>query len=65
MAIDFKAGDVVVLKSGGPPMTVSKVHTKDWWTDSATEVDVDTQWFNGTTNVSGTFKAIMLKVHRV
>jgi uncharacterized protein YodC (DUF2158 family) len=55
MAEQFKAGDVVQLKSGGPKMTVSKL--REW--QGQTEADCD--WFEGTKMQSGSFPLASLK----
>jgi len=41
MANEFKVGDVVMLKSGGPPMTVCELPEVDG------ELSVMTDWFDG------------------
>lgn len=48
MSQQWKIGDVVQLKSGGPQMTVTRVHH---------DGDVDCQWFYRTDAQSGTFPA--------
>ena len=47
MADEFKPGDVVVLKSGGPDMTVEKISTFNG--------DVVCQWFGGRKLEKGSF----------
>lgn len=46
---DFKVGDVVMLNSGGPAMTVSEVNDQivwtQWFTDTA-EPALMQNWFN-------------------
>jgi uncharacterized protein YodC (DUF2158 family) len=44
---NFKEGDVVQLKSGGPKMTVKTMHT---------DGDVYCQWFSGSKLQDGYFK---------
>lgn len=51
----FKAGDVVQLKSGGPKMTVSYV--REW----QGQMEANCDWFEGTTNHSGSFPVTSLK----
>lgn len=47
MAIEFKVGDIVVLKSGSPKMTVESV--------SATSTLIRATWFSGSKHNSETF----------
>lgn len=46
---EFKVGDVVALKSGGPEMTVSEVKDRviwtQWFTDTA-EPTLNMNWFD-------------------
>jgi len=39
--MDFKVGDVVVLKSGGPKMTIEKIEQSN-----SNNTDVKCVWFN-------------------
>lgn len=48
MAQDFKVGDIVVLKSGGPPMTVQTV-------PSSGRGDLQCSWFAGKKHESAWF----------
>lgn len=50
---EFKVGDVVELKSGGPPMTIQS-KTADKWFCTWTEAD-------GTTTGSGFLQSSLLK----
>lgn len=52
---DFKPGDVVVLKSGGPNMTVAQ--TGDIYEQATAWCD----WFEGTKKMSATFKPTSLE----
>jgi len=47
----FKEGDVVQLKSGGPKMTVERVHS---------ESQYECQWFSGSKLEEGFFPGISL-----
>jgi uncharacterized protein YodC (DUF2158 family) len=49
----FKVGDIVRLKSGGPPMTVSSI-------GSVMSEDIGCQWFSGRKMESGYFPAASL-----
>ncbi|SPF77029.1 hypothetical protein ALP8811_02050 [Aliiroseovarius pelagivivens] len=49
MARDFEVGEVVMLKSGGPEMTVKKAET------TFGDNDVQCQWFGGRKLESGYF----------
>jgi uncharacterized protein YodC (DUF2158 family) len=50
----FKVGDVVQLKSGGPPMTVTRVHS-----NMVGFTEITCQWFYGLME-TGTFKPDVL-----
>lgn len=55
----LKAGDVVMLKSGGPKMTVetiSKFSSASTGTDKA-----KCSWFDGATRFEGTFESVALE----
>jgi len=47
MAAEFKVGEVVQLKSGGPKMTVQ---------GKASDGDIVTKWFAGSKSESGFFR---------
>ena len=53
---DFKAGDIVRLKSGGPPMTVLSVETK-----LTGAIEVTCQYFFGSMIETKTFRPVVLK----
>lgn len=53
MATEFKAGDVVVLKSGGPKMTVDDIDDIDG--------TVCCIWFEKNDQKSGKFKPVVLE----
>jgi uncharacterized protein YodC (DUF2158 family) len=57
MANAFEKGDVVVLKSGGPPMTVDKVPGETGWSSNGYYC----RWFKGATADSGTYAEHLLK----
>jgi len=59
MSETFQLGDVVVLKSGGPKMTVSM--TGD---DSFQRPTVWCDWFEGNKKISGTFPPSSLKLEK-
>lgn len=60
MANKFKHGDIVVMKSGGPPMTVDKVpgDTRDYGVDPIKEYHCE--WFKGATAQRGNFAEHLL-----
>lgn len=47
----FKPGDIVILKSGGPDMTV----------DSANDIEIACIWFDGKRQIKKTFRPETLK----
>jgi uncharacterized protein YodC (DUF2158 family) len=51
MALAFKKGDLVMLKSGGPPMTVDKLPGEVGYHPD----DYHCEWFKGATAQRGTF----------
>lgn len=55
MATEFKVGDVVRLKSGGPPMTVTEVGK------ASEEPTIWCQWFEGADTKNGTFPPEAIK----
>ena len=64
MANKFNHGDVVVMKSGGPPMAVDKV-PGDLATDYATKplTEYHCEWFKGATAQRGTFGEHLLETY--
>ena len=48
---DFKRGDVVMLKSGGPKMTIDQIEANQVWCD----------WFEGSKKISDTFPPTSLE----
>ncbi len=57
----FKSGDSVQLKSGGPIMTVAEIKTGVFAKGTDLEGKYHCQWFSGSTLRSGYFKAESLK----
>ena len=57
-ARDFKVGEVVALRSGGPRMTVEQV--RDSATDPVGAQSVDCHWFSGTKLEWARFSALEL-----
>ena len=67
--MEYKIGDIVQLKSGGPQMTVQRIIGSDssnllikaadefMKSQGFREGDIVCQWFNGNKLESGTFKA--------
>lgn len=60
MANKWKHGDVVVLKSGGPPMTVEHVPGEDE-RYGGTYKDYHCRWFKGADQKTGSFPEILLE----
>mgnify|MGYP002713095358 CR=1 FL=1 len=59
MAKKFKKGDCVILKSGGPQMTVKDYNDEDYIDD---ELMVDCDWFDNKNNAqNGTYHEDQLK----
>lgn len=58
MATDFKAGDVVQLKSGGPKMTIKGIGKYGF---AATEDTALCVWFEKTTKKEETFELATLE----
>jgi uncharacterized protein YodC (DUF2158 family) len=54
----FKPGDLVVIRSGGPVMTVT--HYEE---DQLGMVRVSCSWFDNNTHVQGLFPGPALKIH--
>jgi uncharacterized protein YodC (DUF2158 family) len=64
MANAFKKGDIVVLKSGGPPMTVDKIpgeSVSDF--GSSFHKGYKCQWFKGATAAHGEYGEHLLEVY--
>ncbi|QUD86961.1 YodC family protein [Phenylobacterium montanum] len=59
MANKFKKGDVVVLKSGGPPMTVDAVPGEVAYHDD----EYRCQWFKGATAANGFYGEHLLQAY--
>ena len=59
MANQFKKGDVVVMKSGGPPMTVDKVPGEKH--PYGVQYDYLCEWFKGATSQDGNFGEHLLE----
>jgi uncharacterized protein YodC (DUF2158 family) len=47
----FKPGDVVMLKSGGPHMTITEIEGDKAWCE----------WFEGYKSLQGSFKKVALR----
>jgi len=60
MANKFKHGDVVVMKSGGPPMTIDKV-PGDRGYGGGTLNEYHCEWFKGATAQRGAFGEHLLE----
>jgi uncharacterized protein YodC (DUF2158 family) len=52
---DISIGDVVILKSGGPQMTIDNM-----WRDAVGGVTALCKWFEGSNLLTGTFNVSML-----
>lgn len=64
MANKFKQGDVVVMKSGGPPMTVDKVPgDKRYETSSDILKEYHCEWFKGAVSQKGFFGEHLLEAY--
>ncbi len=61
MANAFKKGDVVVMKSGGPPMTVDKVPGDLQDYGGGTYKEYHCEWFKGATAQQGNFGEHLLE----
>lgn len=64
MANKFNHGDIVVMKSGGPPMTVDKVpgdQVSVYGSDTYKEYHCE--WFKGATAQHGTFGEHLLETY--
>jgi uncharacterized protein YodC (DUF2158 family) len=64
MANKFKHGDIVVMKSGGPPMTVDKVpgDISSTYTGDKYE-EYRCEWFKGATAQHGVFGEHLLEAY--
>ena len=56
MADKFKKGDVVVLKSGGPPMTIDETPS-DLDFSEQPQGYYETKWFKGASQEQGRFRS--------
>lgn len=64
LANKFKNGDVVVMKSGGPPMTVDKVPGDPTYSGSSYKCDeYHCEWFKGATAQNGKFAEHLLEAY--
>lgn len=63
MAIRFKKGDVVVLKSGGPPMSIDALPGEIAVGMGKRESEYLCRWFKGATPDSGWFGDHLLDVY--
>lgn len=61
MADKFKKGDVVILKSGGPPMTVDELPSKLNDRTGNPFGFYETVWFKGATKLTGRFEEHLIK----
>lgn len=61
MANKFEHGDVVVMKSGGPPMTVDKVPGDPRGSYDYVYEEYRCEWFKGATAQNGTFGEHLLE----
>jgi uncharacterized protein YodC (DUF2158 family) len=59
MANKFKHGDIVVMKSGGPPMTVDKVPGEITFSMD----EYQCEWFKGATAQTGRFGEHLLEAY--
>lgn len=63
MANAFQKGDVVVLKSGGPPMTVDKVPGEPTPSAGILRKEYACEWFKGAVAARGTYGEHLLKFY--
>lgn len=64
MANKFKHGDVVVLKSGGPPMTINKVPGDEASSISGEpRTNYHCEWFKGASVQRGVFEEHVLETY--
>jgi uncharacterized protein YodC (DUF2158 family) len=62
MANKFQKGDVVVLKSGGPPMTIDSVPGDVLFLNDKRR-DYHTRWFKGASKDGGDFAEHLLEAY--
>jgi len=64
LANKFKHGDVVVMKSGGPPMTVDEVPGEDDRSyPHKPRTDYLCRWFKGASKENGSFQEHVLETY--
>lgn len=64
MANKFKRGDVVVMKSGGPPMTVDQVPGDPIYPGSErVRTEYHCEWFKGASAQKGMFAEHLLEMY--
>ena len=64
MANKFKHGDLVVMKSGGPPMTVDKVPGDPKYDGASAKTnEYHCEWFKGATAQNGDFAEHLLEAY--
>lgn len=65
MESNFTIGDVVILKSGGPAMTVSKIKNHSMFDSSELPFNgnISTTWFEGNELKGGTFHQDTLELN--
>ncbi|WP_455183062.1 YodC family protein [Azospirillum palustre] len=63
MANAFQKGDVVVLKSGGPPMTVDKVPGEPSHMPNTPRKEYACEWFKGAAPARGSYGEHVLKLY--
>jgi uncharacterized protein YodC (DUF2158 family) len=61
MADKFKKGEVVVVRSGGPPMTVEEVASKLTTYNGQPQGYYETVWFKGASKQIGRFEEHVLE----
>lgn len=63
---NFEVGDVVILKSGGPKMTIKEIITKEYYFEGGSGDlainKIKTQWFEGSAIKSGEFSEPQLEI---
>lgn len=64
MSNKFNKGDVVVMKSGGPPMTIDEVPGEDTRSyPHKTRTDYACRWFKGASKEHGDFQEHLLETY--